>query len=402
MPPRRRPSPSSRRRIRPLRRWAPGFPPFGADAVRFTLATYPPSNKRIALAPKRIEGNRHFLNKIWNAARLALDVLGDFAWPTDAQAHVRPTGFFNRWIRSRFAATCEAGQDGMEGFASTRPPSRHTGSSGTSSATGTWTITSPSSAHDGAGASVAETRETLAYVLEGSLRSMHPPTPFVTEELLAAAPRPPSRGASIALGPYRSRSPKLRLATSRPKPGWISAQGGRLGGPDHPKRARYRQEGRSDDARTRRKPRSSGFSLGQNLEGIRLLVKTRGYLLLQPLGAPREPGTTLSVLSSAHGPIEVLVVLRALVDRAHEAARVDREVKKIERDLVALEKKLASPGFADRAPKGARRRGSCAASHAHGSQAAARSGPKAPRRTVTALVRIAQVAIRRARQRLAG
>ncbi len=39
-----------------------GFPAFGADAVRFTLATYPPSNKRIALAPNRIEGNRHFLH----------------------------------------------------------------------------------------------------------------------------------------------------------------------------------------------------------------------------------------------------------------------------------------------------------------------------------------------------
>ena len=54
-----------------------GFPAFGADAVRFTLATYPPSNKRIALAPKRIEGNRHFFNKIWNATRLALELLGD-------------------------------------------------------------------------------------------------------------------------------------------------------------------------------------------------------------------------------------------------------------------------------------------------------------------------------------
>src|ERR1700679_1974407 len=60
-----------------------GFPAFGADAVRFTLATYPPSNKRIALAPKRIEGNRHFLNKIWNATRLALDLLGDFTWPAE-------------------------------------------------------------------------------------------------------------------------------------------------------------------------------------------------------------------------------------------------------------------------------------------------------------------------------
>ena len=50
-----------------------GFPAFGADALRFTLSTFPPSNKRIALAPKRIEGYRHFANKIWNATRLSLE-----------------------------------------------------------------------------------------------------------------------------------------------------------------------------------------------------------------------------------------------------------------------------------------------------------------------------------------
>ena len=42
------------------------------DALRFTLSTFPPSNKRIALAPKRIEGYRHFANKVWNASRLVL------------------------------------------------------------------------------------------------------------------------------------------------------------------------------------------------------------------------------------------------------------------------------------------------------------------------------------------
>ncbi|HXN32233.1 MAG TPA: valine--tRNA ligase, partial [Polyangiaceae bacterium] len=90
-----------------------GFPAFGADAVRFTLATYPPSNKRIALAPKRIEGNRHFLNKIWNATRLGLDLLGEFTWPEPA---VAPRGFYNRWIRSRFGAACAAAEDGLDAF----------------------------------------------------------------------------------------------------------------------------------------------------------------------------------------------------------------------------------------------------------------------------------------------
>jgi len=47
----------------------------------------------------------------------------------------------------------------------------------------------------------------------------------------------------------------------------------------------------------------------------------------------------------------VLVVLKGLVEPGSEASRIDRELKKIERDLAALDKKLGSPGFADRAPK---------------------------------------------------
>src|SRR5208283_3306108 len=78
-----------------------GFPAFGTDALRYTLATFPPSNKRIALAPKRIEGYRHFVNKIWNATRLSLDLVGagyaGEASPTSAEDP------YNRWILSRLS-----------------------------------------------------------------------------------------------------------------------------------------------------------------------------------------------------------------------------------------------------------------------------------------------------------
>ena len=113
-----------------------GFPAFGADALRFTLATFPPTNKRIALAPKRIEGNRHFLNKIWNATRFAE---GHLAGVVRTSAE-RPaaTGFHNRWILSRLAATLAIADQGLASSASTRRPSASTTSSGTTSAPGTW------------------------------------------------------------------------------------------------------------------------------------------------------------------------------------------------------------------------------------------------------------------------
>ncbi len=45
---------------------------FGTDALRFTLAAFAAQGRDIRLSEDRIEGYRHFINKIWNAARFAL------------------------------------------------------------------------------------------------------------------------------------------------------------------------------------------------------------------------------------------------------------------------------------------------------------------------------------------
>jgi valyl-tRNA synthetase len=48
--------------------------------------------------------------------------------------------------------------------------------------------------------------------------------------------------------------------------------------------------------------------------------------------------------------VEVLVQLKGLVEGGKENARVERELKKVEKDLAALKKKLALPSFAEKAP----------------------------------------------------
>jgi valyl-tRNA synthetase len=335
-----------------------GFPAFGADAVRFTLATYPPSNKRIALAPKRIEGNRHFLNKIWNATRLALDLLADYRWSEEGSpAAVRgaPKGFYNQWIRSRFAAACEMAHAGLDAFRVDE--AAHAAYRFFWNELCDWylELAKPILRKQIDGTflrpdQVSETRETLAYVLEGSLRLMHPLMPFITEELWQRVPRPRSRKASVAFGPYPTPESE-KSARDVEVDAWMetlqqvisAARTVRSEHEVHPS-AEILLRVRSAN------PELVAFLRG-HLEAIRSLVKTKGDPVFEAVGGPREAGTTVSVVPSARGPIEVLVGLKGLVSRDEELARTERELKRIDKDLAAIEKKLGSPGFVDRAPK---------------------------------------------------
>jgi len=75
---------------------------YGTDAVRFTLAAFAAQGRDIKLAEERIEGYRHFVNKIWNAARFVLLNLktseAAVAEPPEPDSFSDPS---ERWILSR-------------------------------------------------------------------------------------------------------------------------------------------------------------------------------------------------------------------------------------------------------------------------------------------------------------
>jgi valyl-tRNA synthetase len=337
-----------------------GFPAFGADAVRFTLATYPPSNKRIALAPKRIEGNRHFLNKIWNATRLALELLGDFA-PEDESPV--PNHDDNRWILSRFANAAKVANEGLAAFRIDEAANALYRFFWNELCDWYLEVVKPilRTQTDGAHARpelVEETRATLAFVLEGSLRLMHPLMPFITEELWQRVPKPKSSKVSVAFGPFPDeRDVRLTTGTRAHVERDIAVVQSVVSGiravrsehEVHPA-ARVRVTIRADN------PDALGV-LRAHVATISSFIKSQGEPELSiwhggggPEGS-REPGTAESVVPTQMGTIHALVVLKGLVDASTERARVDRELKKAQKELSAIDKKLASPGFVERAPK---------------------------------------------------
>jgi valyl-tRNA synthetase len=74
---------------------------FGTDAFRFTLAALAAQGRDIKLAEDRIQGYRHFVNKIWNSARLVLMNLSEEAEPEEVDYSLA-----DRWVLSRLHQVC--------------------------------------------------------------------------------------------------------------------------------------------------------------------------------------------------------------------------------------------------------------------------------------------------------
>ncbi len=96
----------------------------GADALRFTLLTGTAAGTDMNLSLQRVEGNRNFTNKIWNAVRFVLSQLNDES--ANQRISESPDGSFahppfadslpERWILSRLSATIADATRLMDSF----------------------------------------------------------------------------------------------------------------------------------------------------------------------------------------------------------------------------------------------------------------------------------------------
>ncbi len=170
---------------------------YGADAMRFTLTSLTVMGRDIKLPEKIIEGNRNFINKIWNATRFTLshiERLGE-ALPVEK---VEP-GLFDRWILNRLK---QAVFDVNRYLADYR-----FNEAAKATYAFVWhefcdwylEIIKPMLFGKLEDKQQAASLSVLFHVLEQSLRLLHPMMPFVTEELWQQLP---GAGETIMLSPF--------------------------------------------------------------------------------------------------------------------------------------------------------------------------------------------------------
>lgn len=161
----------------------------GVDALRFALVFPNPTEEDGPFGHATLDGARNFLTKLWNVVRFAqLHLAAGEEATTAAPRLTRSSPLEDRWILSRYAATVAEVDRALDGFEVSRAASalyqflwhdladryveivkeRLSGARGTPSQ--------------------REARATLLFLVERSVRLLHPFAPHITEELWHALP----------------------------------------------------------------------------------------------------------------------------------------------------------------------------------------------------------------------
>jgi valyl-tRNA synthetase len=153
---------------------------YGADALRFSLARLATGGQQdIPLAVDSIEGGRNFANKIWNAARLVLQVFpgGEPRLPPDERLTAP-----QRWLLARHQRCVAEVNESLDGYEFA--PAAQALFRFFWSELCDWGLEMEKERLRSEDATVREdAANVLAWILERTLRLLHPVMPFVTEEI---------------------------------------------------------------------------------------------------------------------------------------------------------------------------------------------------------------------------
>ncbi|MCB9667353.1 MAG: valine--tRNA ligase [Myxococcales bacterium] len=329
---------ASSRGLEYLKRTYPdGFSAYGADALRMTLLSYSPQTRKIPVAIKRIEGYRNFCNKLWNAARYTLMQLGDHPHPVAAQQPCE--SLFNRWILSRLARVITEAREGIEQYRLDEASGALYHFVWDEYCDWYLELSKPLLADP---KYASETRTTLLFVMEHTLRLLHPMMPFITEELWQRFPKVDSAPLSIMLADYPHQDTGALDESAEAEVALLQQViiAARTIRAEH------------DIARSTILPLTVRVTRAahQNLftrESSAIQALCKAALSVEMSGDTSVPAGT----AFAHvQDIMILVPLLGLLDPQKERARLERELAKVVKDLNSIRGKLSNPSFTDRAP----------------------------------------------------
>ena len=176
---------------------------YGADALRFSLATGNSPGNDMRYIPERVEASRNFANKLWNAARFVLmNLKSDEQLPLPTNPALE-----DKWILSKYNNLVREVTDNLEKY--------ELGLAIQKLYDFIWDVycdwyieISKARLNGADEASANNTRAVLTFVMDGMLKLLHPFMPFITEEIWQSIPH---SGESIMVSDWPKYSQELNF-----------------------------------------------------------------------------------------------------------------------------------------------------------------------------------------------
>ncbi|HEZ3007021.1 TPA: valine--tRNA ligase [Neisseria meningitidis] len=313
-----------------------GIPSMGADALRFTMASYASLGRSVNFDFKRAEGYRNFCNKIWNATNFVLmnTENQDCGYGATA-AEPRGYSFPDMWIVGRLNQTIEQVTQAYETYRFDL--AAETLYSFVWNDYCDWYLElAKVQLQTGCASRQRATRHTLLRVLEAALRLLHPIIPFITEELWqTVAPMCDAKNAdSIMLARFPEADSGEIVQTAFEQMtvlqdliGAVRNLRGEMGIQPNVKAPLFVES--TDD-------------LADYLKYLPMM--TRLTEAQQVAALPESEDAPVAVCNGAR------LMLKVEIDKAAETARLNKEAEKLQKALDKLNAKLSKPGYTEKAP----------------------------------------------------
>jgi valyl-tRNA synthetase len=335
---------------------------FGADALRFTLASMASPGTDMSLSRERLAGYRTFCNKLWNAARFVLMNLGDereaIQAATDA-AHPVATTLADRWLLSRLARILPAFEErlGEYRFDEASLALYHF----IWHELCDWYIEMAKVAlWSGDEQALRSTRATLVAGLESSLKALHPIMPFITEEIWS---RMPGERELLCLSSWPEPHPIWVDEAVEARVAELQALVTELRRARHDFQIGPGQKAPvelvSDDEERR-------AQLAEIVDYLAPLAKAEPVTIRgriagdEPATGPhrasadkgdrRSAGEAVAGIHIPVGDVEAILRLGDVVDVAAETERLRGKLEAVDKDLAGARARLANEGFVANAP----------------------------------------------------
>jgi len=306
---------------------------YGTDAFRFTLTVFAAQGRDVKFSEERVEGYRHFVNKLWNASRFILANAEGSRLP--AVPDMKRLDVGSRWIVSRLSAAADDVHTALEEY-------RFNDAAGSMYSfvwheLCDWYIEMVKPVLYGEDEGKEAVKECLLYILESTLRLLHPFMPFVTEEIWQTMPH---EGESIVRASYPRAVPRDVSAEEQMEVIMETVMAIRT----------IRGElNISPSLELKAVVKTHAGHTRDILTDNMLFLKKLSRADIQKIGPDIEKPKGSSVAVRTH--VEVYVPLEGLLDLDLEIERINKEMEKLEETAAFLGKKLNNEDFVGRAPK---------------------------------------------------